>query len=121
MADDSSDKRTEELVFGIHEEDVPDPDWDAEKAAKLAREENIELTDNHFEVLEFLRQFYRDRDNKIRHAREITEALEDEFESKGGLKYLYSLFPNGPVNQGGKIAGLPTPKDSTDKSFGSVT
>lgn len=121
MADDSSDKTTEELVFGIHGDDLPDSDWDAEKAAQLAREENIQLTEEHFEVLEFLRQFYRDRDNKIRHAREITEALEEQFESKGGLKHLYTLFPNGPVNQGGKIAGLPTLKDSTNKSFGSVT
>jgi tRNA 2-thiouridine synthesizing protein E len=121
MADDTADKRAEELVFGIHEDDVPNPDWDAEMAAQLAREENIELTGEHFEVLEFLRQLYRDRENKIRHAREITEALEEQYESKGGLKYLYELFPNGPVNQGCKIAGLPAPKDSKNESFGSVT
>ena len=52
--------------------------------------------------------------------REIHDALEEKFHYKGGLKYLYDLFPGGPVAQGCKIAGLHIPAGATDKGFGSA-
>ena len=52
--------------------------------------------------------------------RELLDALDEKFHGKGGLKYLYSLFPGGPVAQGCRIAGLQAPAGSTDMGFGSV-
>ena len=46
--------------------------------------------------------------------------LEEEFAEQGGRKYLYRLFPGGPVSQGSRIARLPLPAYSSDRSCGSV-
>ena len=52
--------------------------------------------------------------------REISDALEESFHAKGGMKYLYQIMPGGPVAQGCKLAGLQVPAGAVDKSFGSV-
>jgi tRNA 2-thiouridine synthesizing protein E len=93
--------------------------WDESAARRLAAEEGIDLSDSHWEVLECLRKFYVEN-GMPEHSLRLTQWLSEEFATKGGLKYLYSLFPNGPVRTGNKIAGLPVPKDSVDPSFGSV-
>lgn len=93
--------------------------WDESAARRLASEEGIELSDSHWEVLESLRKYYVDN-GMPDHSLRLTQWLSEEFADKGGLKYLYSLFPNGPIRTGNKIAGLPVPKDSADQSFGSV-
>jgi tRNA 2-thiouridine synthesizing protein E len=53
-------------------------------------------------------------------ARELHDALEEKFHVKGGMRYLYVLFPGGPIAQGCRLAGLPTPTGAVDLSFGSV-
>ena len=75
--------------------------WDKEVAKELAREEGIELTDKHFEVLEFLRD-----------ATKKGEALTIRKVGKSGItdiKGLYDLFPGGPLKLSSKIAGIPKP------------
>jgi len=52
--------------------------------------------------------------------RHLHDALEEHFHGRGGLRFLYELFPGGPVAQGCRIAGLQPPAGSTDRSFGSV-
>ncbi len=46
--------------------------------------------------------------------------LEEKFHSKGGMKFLYKLLPNGPVSQGCLLAGIDIPAGNVDLSFGSV-
>ena len=94
-------------------------DWSEDIARKLARELNIELKPNHWEVIHFLREHYREHGQAL-HARTVLQALEKRFAKKGGRKYLYLLFPGGAVTQASKIAGLPVPKDSVDSSFGTA-
>jgi tRNA 2-thiouridine synthesizing protein E len=75
--------------------------WNKEIAAALAKEEGIELTDKHFEVLEFLRQ-----------TNEKGETLTIRRVGKSGItdiKGLYQLFPGGPLKLSSKFAGIPKP------------
>tara|TARA_R110002096_G_scaffold411158_1_gene611152 strand:- start:759 stop:1049 length:291 start_codon:yes stop_codon:yes gene_type:complete len=85
-----------------------------------ATQEGEVYSEDQVEVLDALKTYYsRNHDNKIT-LREIHDALDEKFHHKGGMKYLYELFPDGPVAQGCKIAGLKPPAGSTDKGFGSV-
>ena len=93
--------------------------WTESQARDLAREQNLELGEEHMEAICWLRDFYTDCGPPA-NARELSRALEEAFADQGGRKYLYRLFPNGPVLQGCQLAGLPMPAGTVDKSFGSV-
>lgn len=75
--------------------------WDKEIASELAKEEGLELSEKHFEVLEFLRS-----------SQEKGETLTIRRVGKSGIidiKGLYGLFPGGPLKLSSKIAGIPKP------------
>lgn len=93
--------------------------WSRETAQSLAASEGIELGSDHWKVIEMLRQLYLER-GLAPHARMLAGILNDEFQDEGGSKYLYTLFPGGPVAQGSRIAGVPAPHDAKDLSFGSA-
>jgi len=84
-------------------------DWDKDVAGELAKSENIEMTESHWEVIEFLREYYNEY--QIAPAvRVLTKAIGKKLgPEKGNSKYLYELFPYGPAKQACKIAGLPKP------------
>jgi tRNA 2-thiouridine synthesizing protein E len=84
-------------------------EWDEEAAKYLAAEEKVEMTENHWEVVNFLREYYNDY--QIAPAvRVLTKAIGKKLgPEKGNSKYLYELFPYGPAKQACKIAGLPKP------------
>lgn len=83
--------------------------WSRELAIKIAEEENIEMDDDHWEVVNFLRNYYEEY--QIAPAvRVLTKAIKKSLGAdKGNSKYLYELFPYGPAKQACKIAGLPKP------------
>ncbi|MDU0354990.1 TusE/DsrC/DsvC family sulfur relay protein [Paraglaciecola aquimarina] len=84
-------------------------DWQVEMAAILAAQENIELSDNHWEVVKFVRAFYLQYDTSPA-MRALVKAMAKEFgPEKGNSRYLFKLFPKGPAKQATKIAGLPKP------------
>ena len=84
-------------------------EWTEEAANHIAKTENVELTPAHWEVVNFLRQYYNDF--QIAPAvRVLTKAIGKQLGAdKGTSKYLYELFPYGPAKQACKIAGLPKP------------
>ena len=84
-------------------------EWTKEAAEHMAEEEKVPLTDNHWEVIDFLREYYNEY--QIAPAvRVLTKAIGKKFGAeKGNSKYLYDLFPYGPAKQACKIAGLPKP------------
>jgi len=92
--------------------------WSPLTVKQLALEEGIEeLSDAHWHVIYVLRNLYREK-GRSASAREITCILEKDFVDEGGRRYLYELFPKGPVSQGSRLAGVPSPPYSSDPSFG---
>ncbi|MGJ8679920.1 TusE/DsrC/DsvC family sulfur relay protein [Paraglaciecola sp.] len=84
-------------------------DWHEDLVPELAKQENIELTNNHWEVINFVRNFYLEY-NTSPAMRALVKAMKNEFgEEKGNSRYLFKLFPKGPAKQATKLAGLPKP------------
>ncbi len=83
--------------------------WNEELAGLIAQEEEIEMTGEHWEVVNFLRDYYEEY--QIAPAvRVLIKAIAKKLgPEKGNNKYLYVLFPYGPAKQACKIAGLPKP------------
>jgi TusE/DsrC/DsvC family sulfur relay protein len=84
-------------------------DWTEDVANEIAKTENIEMSDSHWEVVNFLREYYEEF--QIAPAvRVLTKAIGKKLGAdKGNSQYLYELFPYGPAKQACKIAGLPKP------------
>ena len=75
--------------------------WTKEIASEMAKEDGIELTDKHFEVLEYLRKEF-----------ETGQSLTIRKVGKSGItdiKGLYQLFPGGPLKISSRLAGIPKP------------
>ncbi len=77
-------------------------DWNKEVAEALAKQENIELTDNHWKVIETLQAKYKES-GELPTLRRLSKDC--------GLKTkdLYDLFPERPLKKAAKLAGLPKP------------
>jgi tRNA 2-thiouridine synthesizing protein E len=95
-------------------------DWSEEIAHERAKDLGMELTADHMKVIKFLRLYYMDGGN-LESAPMLLRDMEERFRDEGGGRFLYRLFPGGPVTQGLYLASLPSKPFSTDKSFGSVT
>lgn len=93
--------------------------WSPRLAAQIAAEECIALSEEHWQVIYCLRERYRLRGPDWT-AREMTRELERDFSEAGGRRFLYALFPRGPLAQACRIAGLPLPHGTVSRSFGSV-
>ena len=76
--------------------------WTKDVALEIAKEEEIEMTDKNWEVVEYLQEKNRKE-----------EALSIRGIKKSGvinIKEFYNLFPGGPLKKSTKIAGIPKPK-----------
>lgn len=84
-------------------------DWTKEIAEQMAKDDDIDLAEEHWQVIDFLRDYFEEY--QIAPAvRVLTKAIGKKFgKEKGNSKYLYSLFPYGPGKQGCRFAGLPKP------------
>lgn len=92
--------------------------WSPLLAKRIASEDGIEaLTEAHWHVIYALRNLYREN-GRAENVREVMHMLEQDFVDEGGRRYLYELFPKGPVSQGSRLAGVPAPPYSSDPSFG---
>ncbi|MCD2450037.1 TusE/DsrC/DsvC family sulfur relay protein [Methylicorpusculum oleiharenae] len=83
--------------------------WNEDVANQLAQLDNIELTPEHWEILGFIRDYYR-RYKHLPNARMFAKAIAKQLgEQKGNSRYLHRLFPDGPLKYACKLAGLPKP------------
>jgi tRNA 2-thiouridine synthesizing protein E len=86
---------------------VNQEDWSKELAEHLASLESIELTDRHWDLMNYLRGEYFDNGGVQPNTRTLIKAMGSEWGEKIKQKELYDLFPLDPSKQGGRIAGLP--------------
>ena len=76
--------------------------WSKEIGNEIAKEQEIEMTDKHWEVVDYIHNKF----NK-------EEALSIRGIKKSGvinIKEFYQLFPGGPLKKSTMIAGIPKPK-----------
>lgn len=75
--------------------------WSKDIAREIATEEGIDLQDKHWEVLDYIREQYK---NEV--------PLTIRKVGKSGIvdiKQFYALFPEGPLKKASRIAGIPRP------------
>ena len=82
-------------------------DWSEDMARVLADAEEVELSERHWDLINYLREeFFDNRENQP-NTRTIIKAMGAIWGEKPSSKDLYELFPGDPSKQGSKIAGLP--------------
>ena len=85
-------------------------DWTEEIAEYIAKNENIELTEERWMLIKIIRDYYAYY-GAVPELRKILKQLKEEIgPEKATRKYVYSLFPYGYGQQGCKIAGMRQPK-----------
>ena len=75
--------------------------WTKEVGSEIAKEESIDMTDRHWEVIDFLQDQCR---------KELPLSIRKI--GKSGvvsIKEFYQLFPKGPLKISSRIAGIPKP------------
>mgnify|MGYP001191443660 FL=1 len=84
-------------------------DWNERIASEIARQENITLTDAHWEIIVLTRDFY-ERYQISPASRALTNLVQQESGGKKGTSlYLMKLFGGSPAKMVSKISGLPKP------------
>ncbi len=81
-----------------------DPElWNDEVALRIAAEEGIEeLTADHWEIVNFIREYWKEND--------LAPAVRLICKKSGiGVRQIYKLFTSGPARGACRIAGLPKP------------
>ena len=81
--------------------------WSVDVANYIAAVEGIRMTEHHWEVVNFLRNYYRQYRVAPAVKMLVKEVGTKIGYEKAGVKYLYELYPCGPATQACKIAGLP--------------
>lgn len=84
-------------------------DWSESVAETMAAADGVELTDAHWEIIRFLRDYHEEFE-MAPPIRLLIKAVAARLgEDKGNSRYLYRLFPDGPAKQACRYAGLPKP------------
>ncbi|MDH3694311.1 MAG: TusE/DsrC/DsvC family sulfur relay protein [Gammaproteobacteria bacterium] len=82
-------------------------DWTEDLAHELAKTEDIELTDAHWDVVNYLREEYFNNGGNQPNNRTMLKDMSGKWGRKVSSKDMYDLFPGNPSKQAGLIAGLP--------------
>jgi tRNA 2-thiouridine synthesizing protein E len=82
-------------------------DWDKDIAEYFAAAEGIRMTDEHWVIVQYLRDYYRQY--QIAPMIKVLVKNIGNILKRGSVmnRYLYELYPDGPAKQACKIAGLP--------------
>ena len=86
---------------------VSTEDWDRDVGEAIAAA-GISLAQDHWDVIEYLRDAYFNHNGEQPNNRAILKAMQEKWpDRKVDNKTLFDLFPGNPSKQAGKIAGLP--------------
>ena len=82
--------------------------WNEEIAGELANQENIQLTEDHWDAIHFMREYYAEHQiaPDVRH---VTKHLAERL-GPASRNAVFELFPYGYVKQACKIAGMKRPR-----------
>jgi tRNA 2-thiouridine synthesizing protein E len=83
--------------------------WNEDVARELAAKEDIELTEDVWEVVNFVREYYNERQAVPEHRLLLQELKRRHGKEKATRKYVYNMFPYGYGQQACKIAGMRVP------------
>jgi len=83
-------------------------DFSEEAARAIAQAEGIELTDEHWLVIEYLRERFRE-EGQTPNFRNMVKDFDQEHPGTDWKSKLYDLFPNQPARPGARVAGLTKP------------
>jgi len=84
-------------------------DWDETVAQVIADSIHIEMSDEHWMVVRFVREYF-EQNQRVPETRRALKAMTQALgKEKATRKYLYRLFPYGFGQQACKIAGMRKP------------
>ena len=85
-------------------------EWSVALAHEIAKNEKVELTDEHWDIINEAREYFQDN-GSVCEPRAFSKIMKKKYgKDRSGQKYIYSLFPTGLIKCANKIAGLPRPK-----------
>ena len=82
-------------------------DWNENVASVIAESEGITLTQEHWDVINYLRDEYLNKNGNQPNNRVMVKDMGARWGRKIGSKDLFDLFPGNPSKQAGMIGGLP--------------
>ncbi|MDH5181766.1 MAG: TusE/DsrC/DsvC family sulfur relay protein [Gammaproteobacteria bacterium] len=86
---------------------VNQEDWNEDVGKVLAEAEGIEMTQEHWDVVAYLREEHFNNAGNEPNERTILKDMGNKWGKKVSSKDMYLMFPQMPSKQGRKIAGLP--------------
>jgi tRNA 2-thiouridine synthesizing protein E len=84
--------------------------WSQSIGEQLAKKDNLTLTEQHWQIILLVRDIFI-QTGTTPPMRLLIKAVKHEIsEECANSRYLYQLFPDGPVRLASKYAGIPKPK-----------
>jgi tRNA 2-thiouridine synthesizing protein E len=85
--------------------------WNADIADAIALNDGLTLSDEHWTVIDYYRDYYDDYNIPPPMRMLMRVFKKAHGEENANSRYLHKLFPEGPNRQASKIGGLPKPKN----------
>jgi TusE/DsrC/DsvC family sulfur relay protein len=82
-------------------------DWSEEFALALAEQDGLALTDEHWQVIHFIREYHAEHQVQVQ-VRDMIKYFQPLWgAARGNNHYLHAIFPKGgPQKQGNRLAGI---------------
>ena len=85
-------------------------EWSVEVAEGIAKNENVELTPEHWDIINEAREYFEEN-GSVAEPRVFSKIMKQKYGAdRSSQQYIYQLFPYGLIKSANKIAGLPRPK-----------